>query len=103
MADAAAPPPALAIPAPPSPVRIAIPVIVPSTRQCDPAAGDEIVVCAVDPAAFRLGMIAAKPEPGLPKAEFKLSGNASIGVQLQSGSLGNTPTNRAMITLKVAF
>ena len=85
------------------PDRIELQIAVPSTRQCESLQGEEIVVCATDSAAYRLGPVAAAPNEPIPKAELKLSGNTTIGAQLQTGSLGNTPANRAMVTVKVAF
>ena len=109
MADAAAPPPAIAsslreeAATAALPERIELAVAVPSTAACDAEPGDEIVVCAPDSEVYRLGPVTSRPEQALPKAELKLSGNTTVAAQLQSGSLGNTPTNRAMVTVKVAF
>jgi len=109
MADAAAPPPAIAISlkedavSATPPERIELAVAVPSTIACDAAPGDEIVVCAPDSAVYRLGPVTTKTDQALSKAELKLSGNTSVAAQLQSGNLGDTPTNRAMVTVKVAF
>lgn len=109
MADPAASPPALIAATPGEtqaaapPLRVEIPVSVPSTQKCDAVPADEIVVCAPDSSVYRLGPSAVMVRRPLPKAEIKLSGNASIAAQLQSGSLGNTPTNRAMVAVTVAF
>lgn len=109
MADAAAPPPAIAISlkeeaataAPPE--RIELSVTAPNTAACDVSPTDEIVVCAPDSAVYRLGPVSTKPGQALPKTELKLSGNTVVAAHLQSGNLGNMPTNRAMVTIKVAF
>lgn len=109
MPATAAPPPAIVIPlgedaqAATPPNRIEIAVTAPSTQQCDRGQSDEIVVCAPDSVVYRLGAVHAASGQKLPKAELKLSGNTTVAAQLQSGSLGNTPTNRAMVTVKVAF
>lgn len=85
------------------PERIELRVAVPSTRECGTLSGDEIVVCAPDSAVYRLGPVMPTPDRALPQAKLKLSGSTTVAAQLQAGNVGPTPTNRAMVSVKVAF
>lgn len=79
-------------------------------RRCAPASRPgEIVVCAPDPEAERLGTIAgaqdfAPSETGPPRAAIKLTENIEADVHLDSYGLPNgMVSNRVMFGGKVTF
>lgn len=89
---------ALARPADPVPLRIIRP-------RCEPAASNEIVVCAPDPQRERLtpGAGAQGPAPALPPATFDLGGGMSLDVRAQSVDLPGAGGGRAMVDLRIHF
>lgn len=82
-------------------------------KRCDYAAArpGEIVVCAPDPDAERLGELRGlngyEPPPettGLPRAAWKLNDSTTLDVHVESQTMpGGVVSNRAMVGLKIAF
>lgn len=66
---------------------------------------NEIIVCAKDPNIYRLPKAGPLPDdPGLPQAEWRLFGNAKMGVHGTQRSLPNgASAPAAMVTIKVPF
>jgi hypothetical protein len=73
-------------------------------RNCDKGSG-EIVVCAKDNDSYRLHPVGPDIEPTgtLPKAEWRLFGNATAGVGTSQRNVGGFPSNAVMATIKVPF
>lgn len=71
---------------------------------CQPSS-NEIVVCAKDPDTYRLPKAGLLPDnPILPQAEWRLFGNARMGVHGTQRSLPNgASVPAAMVTIKVPF
>jgi hypothetical protein len=68
------------------------------------ATANEIVVCAKDTDSYRLPGSVPQSEPsGLPKAEWKLLGKATGGVGFSQRSVGGSPSNAVMATIKIPF
>jgi hypothetical protein len=67
--------------------------------------GSEIVVCAKDQDAYRLHAVGPDIEPTgtLPKAEWRLFGNATAGVGTSQRNVGGFPSNAVMATVKIPF
>ena len=73
-------------------------------KQCD-GQSSEIVVCAKDQDQYRLHAVGPDIEPTgtLPKAEWRLFGNATAGVGTQQRNVSGFPSNAIMATIKVPF
>jgi hypothetical protein len=71
--------------------------------RCAAGKAGEIVVCAADPARNRLPTLPEGPQEGLPRAEARLSKNASIELHVQSAQISGAPSNRAMVGVKIGF
>jgi hypothetical protein len=70
---------------------------------CKQSSG-EIVVCAKDPNSYRIPNTGPEiDEPALPKAEWRLFGNAKAGVGTSQRNVGGFPSNAVMATVKVPF
>ena len=63
----------------------------------------EIVVCATDPKRNRLQALPDGPPKGLPRAEVRLSENASIDLHTEYAQISGVPSNRAMVGVKIGF
>lgn len=76
----------------------------PLTRpRCSAAVAGEIVVCASDPARYRLSDLPDLSVDGLPQAQFGLSEGVSAAIRTEYSSIGGTPSNRVMVDLKFKF
>jgi hypothetical protein len=76
----------------------------PNTGYGSEGTGDEIVVCGKAETDNDRNIVGLPPShEGLPKAEFGIVGNVRAKIAGQKGSVGNIPTNRAMITVTVPF
>ena len=67
---------------------------------------DEVVVCGRKDQPYRLKPLTeryAADAPLLPEAKVALPGVGTVTAHGEKGSVGNIPTNRAMVTLKVPF
>jgi hypothetical protein len=73
-------------------------------KHCEGRSG-EIVVCAKDQDAYRLHATGPDiaPTGTLPKAEWRLFGNATAGVGTQQRNVGGFPSNAVMATIKIPF
>ncbi len=71
--------------------------------RCDVGKPGEIVVCASDPKRYRLEPLAASSPEGMLKAEARLSRNATIDLHAEQVMISGTPSNRAMVGLKIGF
>lgn len=71
---------------------------------CHPSP-NEIVVCAKDPDTYRLPKAGPLPDnPILPQAEWRLFGNAKMGVHGTQRAMPNgASAPAAMVTIKVPF
>jgi len=70
---------------------------------CEAKAG-EIVVCGKVSKSYRLPQVAAQPEvTGPPKAEWKLPGGATAGINGSQRNVGGFPSNAVMATIKIPF
>ena len=101
--DYDAPPPAISAPLEDRTPRITIPVFVPIVPRCPPHAPDEIVVCAQDPATFRLRPLRDERENPLPRTTKQLNDHTSIGTELESAGVGGQVSNRVMVRAKIKF
>ena len=74
------------------------------SRHCDTEGGG-IVVCAKDRDSYRLHAVGPDIESTgtLPKAEWRLFGNATAGVGTSQRNIGGFPSNAIMATVKVPF
>jgi len=64
----------------------------------------EIVVCARRRGQDQRVSRGDPPvEPLLPKAELSLPGDVGASVSGEQGSIGNIPTNRAMVKVRIPF
>ena len=85
---------------PPTDQRLVHPVP-PAT--CNPSPS-EIVVCGKDRDSYRLRQIGPSPEAMvLPKAEWRLFGNAEMSVHGSERTVGGFGAPAAMVTLKLPF
>jgi hypothetical protein len=71
--------------------------------RCAAGAAGEIVVCAADPKRNRLHALPDSPPEGLPRAEARLSENATIDLHTESAQISGAPSNRAMVGIKIGF
>ncbi|WP_285016782.1 hypothetical protein [Novosphingobium sp. fls2-241-R2A-195] len=74
--------------------------------RCPVGRPGEIVVCATNPEKERLRPLPDTYETpdGLPRAQMGLSENSSLGVELDSATLGSGQvSNRAMVRYKLKF
>ncbi|MEE4453769.1 hypothetical protein [Novosphingobium resinovorum] len=74
--------------------------------RCPVGRAGEIVVCAQNPEKERLRPLPDmyETEEGLPRAEVGLGENSSLGVELESATLGGGQvSNRAMVRYKLKF
>ncbi len=70
---------------------------------CNPSP-NEIVVCGTDADTYRLPKVGPSPEVTvLPKAEWRLSGNAKMTVHGSERTVGGFSAPAAMVTIKVPF
>jgi hypothetical protein len=68
------------------------------------AKAGEIVVCGKDADSYRLPQTAAQPDvTGLPKAEWKLFGDAKAGINTSQRNVGGFPSNAVMATIEIPF
>lgn len=70
------------------------------------AAPGEIVVCARGQEQFRLRPLsprAGADDPALPKAQVEVAPGVSLAAEAEQGNVGNIPTNRALMRLKLRF
>jgi len=68
------------------------------------AKADEIVVCGKDANGYRLPPLAAQPEvTGPPRAEWRLPGGATAGINTQQRNVGGYASNAVMATIKIPF
>lgn len=72
-------------------------------RRCASGQVGDIVVCATDPKRNRLEALPDSPPEGLPKAEARLSGNATVDLHTDYGQVSGAPSNRAMVGVKIGF
>jgi hypothetical protein len=92
---------AVAPPAPAPDDRLLHPV--PPPAHCDRSSTD-IVVCAKDQDTYRLPKTGPEiDEPLLPKAEWKIFGNAKASVGTSQRNVGGFPSNAVMATIKIPF
>ncbi|WP_084384965.1 hypothetical protein [Novosphingobium naphthalenivorans] len=74
--------------------------------RCQPAAGNEIVVCAPDPEKNRVRPLsgAYDGEQGLPRARMDIGEGVSLDLHLDSAAMPDgTVSNRVMVGVKIAF
>jgi len=92
---------ATAAPSPEAGERLLQPV---PPKHCE-GSGSEIVVCAKDQDSYRLHAVGPDIEPTgtLPKAEWRLFGNATAGVGTSQRNVGGFPSNAVMATVKIPF
>ena len=83
--------------------RIDIPLVAPARETCAPQSDGEIVVCAPNPEANRLHPLAPPGQPGPGRANVKLGEGAEASAALQAGSVGDWPSNRVMVGVKLEF
>lgn len=69
---------------------------------CAPGNAGEIVVCASDPQR-NLQPLPDTPQEGLPKAEARLSDNATIDLHTDFGQISGAPSQRVMVGVKIGF
>lgn len=87
----------------PSSDRLPLSVVKP---RCQPAAGNEIVVCAPDPEKNRVRPLsgAYDGEQGLPRARMDIGEGVSLDLHLDSAAMPDgTVSNRVMVGVKIAF
>ena len=62
------------------------------------------MVCAKDQDSYRLPTTGPEIDaPILPKAEWKVFGNATAGVGTSQRNVGGVPSNAVMATIKIPF
>jgi hypothetical protein len=71
--------------------------------RCAPGQSGEIVVCASDPQQNRLTALPNTPLEAIPKAEARLSENATMDLHGETATVSGVPSNRAMVRLKIGF
>lgn len=77
-----------------------------ATPDCTPREGEDIVVCGQGPERFRLGplpKVKGMSDPGLPMAAMQIGPGVGVAAEVEQGNIGNTPTNRLMMRLKLKF
>jgi len=71
---------------------------------CPAGADGDVVVCAPDQARYRLGPPPrAAADGGLPPARVRLSERAGLSGEVEGAGVGDHPSNRAMLRLKVGL
>lgn len=71
--------------------------------RCTAGAAGEIVVCASDPKRYRLEPFPDAPPEALPTARLQVSERAPVDLHVESAMISGTPSNRAMVGLKIGF
>jgi hypothetical protein len=74
----------------------------PPPAHCD-RSSTEIVVCAKDQDTYRLPKMGPEIDEPMPKAEWKVFGNATAGVGTSQRNVGGFPSNAMMATIKIPF